>query len=282
MVAGGGCAAFASAIILARAGLNVVVVAPHDYRVGKVELPETLAPTAVKLLESLGVPLDELQLQLTPIAGRLSRWGQGAARFVPAMAELHGLGFLLGKQRLVRMLSLRAATAGAFMIAGEIDAVVAERQSIQLRISEGSGHTRYIQAQFVIDATGRISKVARCLGVRRHVLNRLVSFWLVITERPCEPVIAVQTVTDGWLFLAPHLYGGMALGFFTEGSSVTGVPSPHAIAARLVKAPELASLAGDPEEWAAVSLAITRNAATTILDSACGERWIACGDALRP
>src|SRR5438128_226971 len=94
VIAGAGCAAFAAAIILANAGVKTIVVASpnRDEIVG--DLPETLSHGAVHILGELGLPLSQLESELTPLAGRLSKWGYGPARYAPGIGRVC---LLLGK-----------------------------------------------------------------------------------------------------------------------------------------------------------------------------------------
>jgi flavin-dependent dehydrogenase len=280
VVAGGGCAAFAAALTLARKGADVVVVATDDSSSGD-ELPETIGQAAVMRLCSLGLAENELRKQLVLMEGRLSRWGKGSARFVAAEADFHGSSYLLGKRRLARMLAVAAEARGAGIVRGKLLATDMRRDGAVVQLMDDDGQVRRLAAGALIDATGRRSAIARSAGVRRRSLDRLVSFWLTIARSPARRVVAVQTVSDGWLFLAPRSQGGLALGFFTAGTTTSGLPSAADVARRLAEAPELACLAGDQNEWWASGPPTTRNAATTLLEAACGERWIACGDALQ-
>jgi flavin-dependent dehydrogenase len=278
LVIGGGVAALAAAITAARAGIDTVLLG-RKARVAP-ELIETLAPQALPLLVELGLDRALVERTFPRVRMRLSRWGIGPARRLPENFSLSGGALMLGKARLAELLRALAQAAGAHAIeAGRIQSAREADDAIELEVRNPS--PARIRASFVIDATGRTAAFARSLGVRRRLLDALVSFWI---EGPAGSEgyqsIATVTVRDGWLFYAGRADGGAALGFFTAASAVRDKPSAAALLDRLAFAPELAPMMADIAQWGA-SAVVTRNAATTILGRCGGARWLACGDALQ-
>ena len=278
-VLGDGIAGLAAAITAARAGRDTILLsgngrAPRD-------IPETLVPQALPLLGELGLDESLVETSFARVANRLSRWGLGPARHVPAIASVSGGALLLGKARLTELLRARAQTAGVRTIeAGRLLTVEQQLAGIELEV-RNSNTTEQIGARFAIDATGRAAALAQSLGVRRRTLDNLVSFWI---EGPAADegnrVIGTVTVRDGWLFFAGRPDGRAVLGFFTAGSAVRSKPTPADIVDRIAFAPELRPMLADLERWRASSV-VSRNAATTVLGRAGGTHWLACGDALQ-
>jgi len=215
------------------------------------------------------------------ITTRISRWGQG--RIVEdAMLPRTNAALLLGKRQLRALLWNILLDTGLpvidFTLLGEV-----HRQNgrIVLRTAVAPAASAIISTRFAIDATGRASVLAQKLGVRRRVLDTLVSFWLS-GEADSWPshAIAVATVRDGWLFCAGSKLEKAAIGFFTAGSHLRERPTADGILDRALSVPAIAELIGARPEWHASSV-VTRNAATTLLATSGGEDWLACGDALQ-
>jgi flavin-dependent dehydrogenase len=151
---------------------------------------------------------------------------------------------------------------------------------LHLRPAIASGE-QAILGRIVIDATGRASVVARRLGVRRRTFDSLVSFWISgdAGDRLLQATITA-TVRDGWIFYAGAGAGRAAVGFFTAGSHVGQKPTAASIVERARGIAEIAEIFESCPDWEDSSVT-TRNAATTLLERACGPGWIACGDALQ-
>src|SRR5262249_7416779 len=104
VVVGDGIAGCAAAISLARSGASVGLVRRGNSPV--VEIPETLAPTALPLLKRLGLDVDLIDQAFPRIMSRLSRWGRGPMQrndMLPRTAA----AMLLGKQKLIALLQAR-------------------------------------------------------------------------------------------------------------------------------------------------------------------------------
>lgn len=137
-----------------------------------------------------------------------------------------------------------------------------------------------MRARVLIDATGRSAHVARLVGARRIMFDRLVAVAVMFgaIEMSREGFVLVETAPEGWWYSAPVPRDRMMAMLMTDGDlcasnklsvmarwreSLTGAP---ATSARLAGA----TLWG-PRVFSAVSQRLRRNA----LDSP----WLAVGDA---
>lgn len=278
VVLGDGVAGHAAAITAAKLGLETYLVAlpgPEERAI-----PETLAPVAVPILADLGIGAEMLNASFPRIRLRMSRWGIGPAR---ETAMTVGSSFLLGKRRLRQLLQAAAHQVGVqFMQARSLHAArdVGARMELLLR-SGANGLVVQLVPRFAIDATGRASFLAHACGVRRRVLDTLVSFWAEGPRaRDGPPTVSVVTVSDGWLFCAPGETGRTMVGYFTVGSHLGRKPTVDGIRQRLATAPELGETSDSSVTWGRAAV-LTRNSASTILSAPGGMRWLACGDALQ-
>lgn len=75
---------------------------------------------------------------------------------------------------------------------------------------------RRIAARYVVDATGRADAVARRLGVRPHLHDRLVAFTALVPRNPAfDHAMVISTASDGWWYAAP-VPRGHVLAYFTD------------------------------------------------------------------
>jgi 2-polyprenyl-6-methoxyphenol hydroxylase-like FAD-dependent oxidoreductase len=281
VLAGDGIAGCAAAISLSRLGLNAALIR-QSTATRVVDLPETLPPTAPALLRELGIDAETIERAFPRITHRISRWGAGSVAH-ESMIPRASASLLLGKGHLRSLLwNLVLGSGIAIIDAKHIRQVHKEPGTIVVQVGLANEPSNIeISARFAIDATGRASSLAQKFGVRRRILDDLVSFWIVgSADGWPQDAIAAATVRDGWLFCAGSKTGRAAIGFFTAGSYVSGKPTAENILDRVSSIPDIADLLRSLSIWKRSST-VTRNAASTVLMASGGIDWIACGDALQ-
>jgi flavin-dependent dehydrogenase len=108
-----------------------------------------------------------------------------------------------------------------------------------------------VDAEFVVDATGRSARIARSRGAHRIRSDRLVAaVWT--SEADAGSATSVAAVPDGWWYTSPLPQGGSIEAFLTDADLL-------------------------PRTWPRRPQ-IT-DAATTWLESISGDGWVATGDA---
>jgi len=161
-IAGGGPAAAAAALQLARAGARAVVIERGEDSGDKAG--ESLAPAAKPLLERLGVWDDLTRDGHLPCHGNRSAWGSAQIDEAPFVFSPYGHGWHLDRRRFERRLNEHATRAGATRCTGTtVTSVTRAGSAWTLRCR---GALDEIEAGFVVDATGRASRIARMLGAR--------------------------------------------------------------------------------------------------------------------
>lgn len=171
VIAGGGPAGAIAALVLARAGVRVVVVDRETFPRHKL-CGDTLNPGAVALLRSLDLgpgPLDHAR----PLEGMVVS-GPGAT--VTATYAPGGAGLAIRRRDLDAWLLERAVAAGARFESGltvrapllEQDGGVAVVRGLVLARRGSSADVHRLPALVTVAADGRRSAVARALGLASH------------------------------------------------------------------------------------------------------------------
>jgi flavin-dependent dehydrogenase len=180
LVVGAGPAGSASAALLARQGLDIVLIDRAAFPRDKA-CSEYLSPEAVRVLHRLGVVPDLERAGARPLAGTVVRGPRGA--------RLHGL-FAEARPRPAHAsglaVSRRVLDARLVAAAREAGARVLERMTLEELLYENGGVAgavvrhptgrRVIRARLTIGADGLHSVVAQRLGVRRGGLLRRFAF----------------------------------------------------------------------------------------------------------
>ncbi len=267
IVAGGGPAGAVAALVLARRGVAVTVLDANPgpaLKVGET-LPSNLAPLLRHLgLETLLERDGHLRSQ-----GNRSIWGSPVPAESPFLANPHGEGWHVDRQRFEASLAEAAVQAGAEWRWG-------------VRVDLGT-----IQdADFVADATGRPARLARKLGARRLRYDRLVGISaLLVSEAPAKDTYTlVEAVPDGWWYSALLADGRLAVAFLSdddllERPLLAGDPEPWWSRLRQARRAEATRDRVEAHGYRSPEAVRVMPADTSRLDRIEGDGWLALGDA---
>lgn len=271
-IAGGGPAAAAAALQLARAGALTLIIERGDDRGDKPG--ESLAPAAKPILERLGIWGDLTRDGHLPCHGNRSVWGSDRVEEMPFVFSPYGHGWHLDRRRFEHRLNERAVSAGATRVTStSVTAVdrTADRWRLTCR-----GAVDEIEATYLIDATGRASRIARLLGARRIIedsLIAMVSFLMVSFLQTNEPdpdsYTLVEATEQGWWYTATLPQNRLALMFITDPPAPsTALTPPRHTHARIRRHHYRAH--GEPQ---------IVDATSARLNTVTGDHWLAIGDA---
>lgn len=266
---GGGPGGCAAAIVLAGAGVRVVVLERSERRARAFE---SLPPEGRLPLERLGL-WDRFRAGgHTESPGIVAAWGQAEPYANDFLLNPYGAGWHVDRDRFDAMLAEAAGDAGADVRrAAEVVGCAAGPSGGWALAVRGTGP---VSAGVVVDATGRASRLAGGLGSRRVVHDRLVA--LVGLVRPAggddpDRRALIEATPDGWWYSASVADGGLLLTFHTDAR-----PGLRAGWGRhLAGAPLTAARASD------AAPAVVRYAAASSQrrEPAAGPGWLAVGDA---
>ena len=214
VVLGGGPAGAATALELARRGRDVVLL--EATRFDGPRFGETLPPEANPLLRRLGVWDAFLGSRPLPSPGTVSAWGSSRPAETDFVANPHGGGWHVDRNRFDGVLCAAAADAGADLRAG-VRALRCARGPDRTWTIATSDPAGPVRARFVVDATGRN-------GLRleprdgRTVDDALIALFLRFAHdgaaRSPDARTLVESSADGWWYTAP-LPSGESVAAFT-------------------------------------------------------------------
>jgi flavin-dependent dehydrogenase len=214
-VVGAGVAGSVAGLLLARAGVRVVLV---DRPRPRPVLGEGLPPAARPLFERLGIAIDGPHLR-SP--GTMSCWGSDVPTEISFVMSPFGAGWHLDRARFDGQLRALALEAGV------------------------TGARSAPRAPVVLDATGRASSVARAEGARVERVDRLVSVVGLLAARhgDADARTFVSATRDGWWFSSLLPDGRRVVGFQTDRDLLD--PDPTQWARDLRAVPVLGELAAE-------------------------------------
>ena len=180
---------------------------------------EALPPAARRLLADMGLLDAFLRERHTPCYGNRSVWGARTPEVTDFMRDPDGHGWHLDRARFDSWLRFVAVARGARLLAPASPSLIRRadgRWQVQLTTHRGIVD---LSAAFAIDAGGRAAPLARRLGAKRHVTDRLVCGWVHGRARSSGRGIGLTTVeaiSDGWWYTAPLPEERRVFAFLTD------------------------------------------------------------------
>ncbi|RNF83311.1 NAD(P)/FAD-dependent oxidoreductase [Montanilutibacter psychrotolerans] len=285
-IAGGGPAGAAAAIVLARAGMRVLLAdsgCERAFRIG-----ENLPPSARSLLHELGVLDRVLADGHRPSHGTLAFWGEDAPHASDFLFQLHGHGLQLDRARFDGLLRLAAHDAGAEVVESarlhldaRTDAGAQPTQRLRLRPIDDD--MREVETRWLIDASGRAATLARRLGALRRQHGRLLAFYLRMRSEngsDQDGRTCVEAVEDGWWYSVLLPGGERVAAFLSDADLVDSraLLDGNGVWVKLQQTRRLRELFAE-QGYRPSGRARGADASSTELDHAAGDRWLAVGDA---
>jgi len=279
-VAGGGPAGAAAALALARGGRDVLLV--DDRPRGAFRIGEALAPAALPLLRDLGVLARVAEDVHLPRHGNLASWGSAGLHASDFIFDPNGHGFSLDRARFDASLRDAAREAGARVHAGARVAS-AERDGdgwrVVLRAPEG---VQDVSCEWLVDATGRSSALARQHGAVRVHADRLVAFnarFTAAREGDRDTRTMVESAPGGWWYTALVPGGERVVAWLTDADLAdrAALLTEEGFAAAVAESRHV-SAALRAYDYFISQRPRGADAGSSRLDRFAGDGWIAAGD----
>jgi flavin-dependent dehydrogenase len=278
LISGGGPGGAATAIALAAQGIQALVLERTE---GPRSKPgECLSLGFKPLLARLGL-LDLFESGThQPFTGMASAWERAEPAERNLLFEVSGEGWLLDRAAFEAQLAKVARARGALWRQGYRVAGITRTGHDRWRVAaEGERGGFEVDADFIVDATGRAAAVARMIGVGRQRFDGLVGSWGLLepigaVPPPAASPIHIEAVRNGWWYVARLPDERFSAVLFADRA----VLDPEAFLAALGEAPHALTLLGGCA-FRLVGPPTAHPAHSSRLERACGPGWFAVGDA---
>ncbi|GIW08807.1 MAG: hypothetical protein KatS3mg060_3612 [Dehalococcoidia bacterium] len=235
---------------------------------------DSLAPSVTPLLHQTGVWEAFLASRPLPSAGNRAAWGSRWLGEHAFLREPWGTGWHLDRVAFDQQLRRAAERAGVRLLRGSVSSLGGGPGGWVVATDAGT-----LQAEFVVDATGRRAALARQLGARRRVLDHqiaLVAFLHPIDAPIEDTTTLVEAVPDGWWYSALLPDGRLSLAFFTDPERARGARSAGGWSAAMAATDHTADRL---KPYNVTSRPRTVSAGSSLLTPSGGRGWLAVGDA---
>ena len=266
--------------MLAKRGLRVAILEQRRSPCGKPG--EVLTPNAVPMLVRLGLleALGDGSLA-RPLACLERLWGGNRPERLHFLAQPGGRAWAIDRPALETRLLGQAVAAGARLLPGHrVGALSRRKRRWSLDVREGDRATT-IEAAYLVDATGRPAAIARRLGAQRRSVHRLAAIHAQLAPAPRQvawpATLTIEATTAGWWYAVEGPAGALICALLTGDP---GRVKPQAARCTIASAASEARLLPRwVDEVARDGMLRIVDASPTALDRACGDGWLAVGDA---
>jgi flavin-dependent dehydrogenase len=271
LVAGGGPAGSTVALDLSRRGFLVAIIeqsAYQNFRVG-----ETVPPEIRRLLAGLGVWEQFLASERLESYGIRSAWETPAARHHDFLYNPYGCGWHVDRARFDAMLASAAEHEGAvLMVSARITALHQDANGTWLLEVAQDGNRRMLRGRLLVDATGRKAFIARKLGCRPNVVDRLIGAVALLQRSENAQWTLIEAVENGWWYSAPLPGARTVFSYMTDSD----LWRPSRWGELLKAAPLTSERASVNGTWSPIRVV---SAASILRHPVVGPNWIVVGDA---
>ena len=251
VVAGAGPAGLTIARLLALKGRKVLVVDPELRTAKRLEL---LSPASLGTIGALDLmPLLDDPVIARPCLGIRRQWGSAEIQHEDFLSHPYRTGYVVDRVAFDAHLRVAARAAGVDFCRARVSGIQPDRGGVLVQAIEGRSKIDAF-AGAAIDATGRAAMIARRMGARMTVRDRMIA------ELNQETIGEPRSDTPAWLDVQR---AGPGWSYEIHG------PDGHA------------------QKWTVSrsgaerrrSRALRVDASSGILSEAAGDGWIAIGDA---
>jgi flavin-dependent dehydrogenase len=279
LVVGGGPAAVATTLWLLDEGFRVTMAERGDY--SEFRVGEHLLPLAKGQLLEMGVPANLSEEGSVQCAEVHTVWGTPKLRYNESILNPLGGGLILDRSVFDANLAEHAKGQGATVLKETTFTGCARSGEGWSCDFNQRGTSLKIDADYIIDATGRACKVVNHLGYEYEEHDKLICIAAVLgaldTGRPATPTILLEACRDGWWYSSALADGRVIATYMTDSDILSGsqMTPLDFWKERLEESPETARRL---EPYKEIPRAHVCPSQSRKIEKIYGDGWLAVGD----
>lgn len=277
IIGGAGPAGLAASLTLSTHGISHCIIDAHKTAFPK--LGDALPPNVNPLMKKIGIMALMKSPRHIAYYGNKSSWGSQEIHEEEFIAGKHGHGYLLDRQHFEYQLRQLVHHNGTPFFSGhQIKKVRNTGDSIEAIIHKDETK-QILQANYIIDATGRKASIARHLGAVKKEMD--TQFAISFSHRLNHKIprqIWIEAAENGWWYLSPTATNEVNCLFFTLKTLIPKTCEiPSFLKEELQKTNHIKEVINPMEQELNENKCMPTG--TSRLLKPCGENWLAIGDA---
>jgi len=269
-VFGAGPAGTMAALQLARAGLNVQIIARQLQR--RCGFAETLSPEGRSALALAGLWGRLPRGVAVPCPVVVSAWERPEPSYRSFITNPYGCAWHVDRPRFDSWLLSEAEIAGVTLVTGTVIGIRRTNGHWAFDVRHTDGKAWAANADFLVVATGRYGPAVR-LGNRERIDALCLIGGLSEPMADAGNALLIEAAADGWWYSAPVPGGRMFAGWMMDANLMAGKRYGEAMEAAFSRAPLTRARLANPPEACCVGVA------SSAMRPCAGKGWIAVGDA---
>ncbi|WP_430402847.1 FAD-dependent monooxygenase [Fluviicola sp.] len=280
-IVGGGPSGIATALSLLKRGLKSTVFEADATT--RPKSGETLPPTVMPVFKYLEIEALLNDPRHAICFGNSWLWGSTNIQDKHFMLHSGGNGWHLQREIFEEALISLAEERGIRIIRNaKIRQVDPSEKGWKMKLKVNNSETT-VETGFIVDATGRSSKIARCLGVERQRYDTLVGVvgrFFVDESFELSQQTHIEAVENGWWYAAALSNKQIVTAFMTDAELLPkNYQNSSGYWDALTGTTLIRSLFPEHFQPEKDMVLHTQSAETSFLESIYGENWLAVGDA---
>jgi len=284
VIVGGGPAGAATALALARRGLSAIVLEAHT--TPQMKVGECLPPSINPLLDHFGISERLRRRGNLPSFGNRFAWGSDSIQERDFIFGPTGAGWRVDRGVFEEELMHVAMEAGVRWHYGRHLVACSRDEDTRFKLTvKGLNGMETYRSNFVVDATGRASRLAGSLGARRVIYDRLIGVAAFFeanaggTSEEEDSFTLVEAMSSGWWYSARLPGGKLIAVYMTDGDLLdhTAIRETSGLLALLNKTAYTAQRIRKYGSGVPTTPRILP-AHTVRLTKVAGDGWLAVGD----
>ncbi|WP_158800159.1 FAD-dependent monooxygenase [Pedobacter sp. L105] len=280
VIVGGGPAGAATAIALAKHGIDAIVL--ETTLLTAFKPGETLPPNAGAIIGQLG--LQELldADEHHACTNNTVIWGKPEPETRYFFSETNGNGWHLDRPFFEQQLKNKAIEKGVSWLQGwKCEGWTPYNNHLEVTVFNRDGDQRIIKAGFLVDASGRAATLARKKGLKRNSLDKLTGYYAELKNAAgkLKGTTFIEAVCEGWWYASPMKNGDAIVTFMTDADlhQTSSAAVPQWLSDQLKQTCFLNQYMDQPDQFFNIHV---KPASTSFLEKPSGDRWLAVGDAI--
>ena len=255
----------------------------------KERIGECLAPAARRILKQLGLNPElhhissEKDVHLVNL-GTTSYWGSSHPHIVDHLRNPDGFGWYLNRKAFEIYLRKEVEKRGVQCIwPTQLYSTLFKDNKWLVKVKNGlhtqGNITMDIQANFVIDSSGRSSVFTRKQGIKRSHTDKLISCWATMPDFEANKMGIISSCKNGWWYTSPLPNNKRVLAFQTDSDllELSKIRTNESFIELTKSNKEISALLKNHESTIQYKGIVSAN--STRLNQVTGPQWAALGDA---